>query len=220
MRCLADAAVAAASVDQRKVLDLLARRVGRHRRCGLLGRRSPRCDEGHGRRQAQGGRRESDSEDTGDFAHENLHQAAGRVPGGIWGVISHGRDERLEGEVELIWISLESFWRFSENGMMGPLFGVPAAQKLQKPKVGRSYRTTRNRFEQQRATEILTSAAAKRTGNKTSSNRRPHPANPGRHRWSRRTHDPEALARLCAARRDKCGQITCASSSPGSRRSW
>src|SRR5919201_1481745 len=130
---------AAASVDQRKVLDLLARRVGRHRRCGLLGWRSPRCDERHGCRQAQGGRCESDSEDTGDFAHENLHQAAGRVPGGIWGVISHGRDERLEGEVELIWISLESFWRFPENGMMGPLFGgpegskpSPTAQKLRK----------------------------------------------------------------------------------------
>jgi hypothetical protein len=41
------------------------------------------------------------------------------------GVISHGRDERLEGEVELIWISLESFWRFPENGMMEPLSGFP-----------------------------------------------------------------------------------------------
>jgi hypothetical protein len=60
------------------------------------------------------------------------------VPGGICGVISHGRDERLEGEVELIWISLESFWRFPENGMMEPLLESSAAQKASKAKIDQS----------------------------------------------------------------------------------
>jgi hypothetical protein len=48
-------------------------------------------------------------------------------------------------EVEVIWIFLEGFWRFPEDGMIEPRCGCFSAV-----------------FEQQRATEILTSAAAKK----------------------------------------------------------
>jgi len=108
MRCLADAAVAAASVHQRKTLDLLARRIDRRRRCGLLGGHPPRCDEGHGRRQAQGRRRDSGSDNTGNFAHGTSIKLPDGA-GSNLGVRNHGREERLAGEVELIWICLEGF---------------------------------------------------------------------------------------------------------------
>ena len=108
MRCLADAAVAAASVHQRKTLDLLARRIDRCLRCELLGGHAPRCDERHGRRQAQGCRRDSGSDNTGNFAHGTSIKLPDGA-GSILGVRNHGREERLAGEVELIWICLEGF---------------------------------------------------------------------------------------------------------------
>jgi hypothetical protein len=66
----------------------------------------------------------------GNFTHENLHQAAERVPGGILGGVTEDRDQTLAGEVELICISLEAFWRFPEDGMLEPSPAASAAPTL------------------------------------------------------------------------------------------